>query len=447
MKKIRIGSGAGYAGDRIEPAVELAEKGDIDYLVFECLAERTIAIGQKQKQQDASKGYNELLIDRMRAVLPICVAKGIRIVTNMGSANPHAAGEAVIAVARELNLPKIKVAVVGGDDVLDTLISLNLTLDEAGVPVSQSRKEILSANAYMGVEGLVQALNDNADVVIAGRVADPSLFLSTMIHAFGWAADDWDRLGKGTCIGHLLECGGQITGGYYADPGFKDVPNLARLGFPIAEVNADGDAIITKVNGSGGCVCVDTCKEQLMYEIHRPDRYLTPDVVADFSSVSFTQQDNDVVKVSGATGFARTDTLKVSVGYQDGFIGEGEIAYAGPGAVARGQLALDIVRERFDICRLKLLETRFDLIGINALHGTQRSQYCEPYEVRARVAARCQSRQEAVKVGNEVETLYTNGPAGGGGVMKSVKEILAMDSTLLPRKYTQATVIYLESAQ
>ncbi|ATM96498.1 Protein of uncharacterised function (DUF1446) [Yersinia frederiksenii] len=446
MKKIRIGSGAGYAGDRIEPAVELAEKGDIDYLVFECLAERTIAIGQKQKQQDASKGYNELLIDRMRAVLPICMAKGIRIVTNMGSANPQAAGEAVIAVARELNLPKIKVAVVGGDDVLDTLLSLNLALDEAGGPVLQSGKEILSANAYMGAEGLVQALNDNADVVIAGRVADPSLFLSTMIHAFGWATDDWDRLGKGTCIGHLLECGGQVTGGYYADPGFKDVPNLARLGFPIAEVNAEGDAIITKVAGSGGCVCVDTCKEQLMYEIHRPDRYLTPDVVADFSHVSFTQQDNDVVRVSGATGIARTDTLKVSVGYQDGFIGEGEIAYAGPGAVTRGQLALDIVRERFDICRLELFETRFDLIGVNALHGGQRSQCSEPYEVRARVAARCQSRQEAVKVGNEVETLYTNGPAGGGGVMKSVKEILAMDSTLLPRKYTQATVIYLESA-
>ncbi|WP_019211230.1 acyclic terpene utilization AtuA family protein [Yersinia massiliensis] len=447
MKKIRIGSGAGYAGDRIEPAVELAEKGDIDYLVFECLAERTIAIGQKQKQQDASKGYNELLIDRMRAVLPVCLAKGIRIVTNMGSANPQAAGEAVIAVARELNLPKIKVAVVGGDDVLETLLSLNLTLDEAGVPVSQSGKTILSANAYMGVDGLVQALNDNADVVIAGRVADPSLFLSTMIHAFGWAADDWERLGKGTCIGHLLECGGQVTGGYYADPGFKDIPNLAQLGFPIAQVDANGDAIITKVAGSGGCVCVDTCKEQLMYEIHRPDRYLTPDVVADFSNVSFTQQGPDVVRVSGAKGAARTDTLKVSVGYQDGFIGEGEIAYAGPGAVARGQLALDIVRERFEICRLALLETRFDLIGVNALHGAQRSQRSEPYEVRARVAARCQSRQEAVKVGNEVETLYTNGPAGGGGVMKSVKEILAMDSTLLPRKYTQATVTYLESAQ
>ncbi len=445
MKKIRIGSGAGYAGDRIEPAVELAQQGNIDYLVFECLAERTIAIGQKQKQQDPAKGFNELLVDRMRAVLPLCIAKGITIITNMGSANPQAAGETVIALARELQLPPIKVAVVTGDDVYDQLLNADLVLDEAGVPVSQSGKNILSANAYMGAEGLVQALNGGANVIIAGRVADPSLFLSPMIHAFNWAFDDWERLGKGTCIGHLLECGGQVTGGYYADPGYKDVQGLARLGFPIAEVTEQGDGVITKVAGSGGRVCVDTCKEQLMYEIHRPDRYLTPDVVADFSGVSFVQLADDAVAVSGATGYPRTDTLKVSVGYLDGFIGEGEIAYAGPGAVNRGRLALEVVRERFALCGFTPEETRFDLIGVDALHGALRSQHGEPYEVRARVAARCLTHQQAIHVGNEVETLYTNGPAGGGGVMKSVKEILAMDSTLLSRNLTQAQVTYLES--
>lgn len=444
MKTIRIGSGAGYAGDRIEPAVELAEKGALDYLVFECLAERTIAIGQKQKQQNPGKGYNELLEARMRAVLPACCANGVRIISNMGAANPIAAGEAVLGVARELGLTQLKVAVVTGDDVLSRIKELDLTLDEAGVAISRFDKTILSANAYLGCEGLLEALATDAEVIIAGRVADPSLFLAPIMHAFNWAADDWHRLGMGTCIGHLLECAGQITGGYYADPGVKDVEGLARLGFPLAEVSEDGSAVITKVAGSGGRVTVDTCKEQLLYEIHRPDRYLTPDVVADFSHVIFSQQGEDAVQVSGATGMPRTDSLKVSVGYPDGFIGEGEISYAGPGSVNRGRLALDIVRERFALCGFTPAETRFDLIGINALHGETRGQYSEPYEVRARAAARCSSRADAVLVGNEVETLYTNGPAGGGGVMKSVKEILAMDSTLLPRHYVQHQVTVLE---
>ncbi|MEQ9945904.1 acyclic terpene utilization AtuA family protein [Pectobacterium aroidearum] len=444
MKTIRIGSGAGYAGDRIEPAVELAQKGDIQYLVFECLAERTIAIGQKQKQQNPEKGYNELLADRMHAVLPLCLEKGIKIITNMGSANPVAAGQRVLEIAKEIGADKLKIAVVTGDDVHSVLIAQDSKLDEMGQPVSRCGKDIISANAYLGADALVEALRQGADVIIAGRVSDPSLFLSAMMYEFNWAADDWDHLGKGTCLGHLLECAGQITGGYYADPGVKDIPHLDRLGFPIAEISEDGSAVITKVEGSGGRVCVDTCKEQLLYEIHRPDSYITPDVIADFSHVTFTQDGENRVRVQGATGRAKTDTLKVSVGYQDGFIGEGEISYAGPGAVARGRLALDIVKGRFALCQIDFQEVRYDLIGVDALHGAQRSQSSEPYEVRARVAARCTSRAQAVKVGNEVETLYTNGPAGGGGVNKAVKEILAMDSTLLSRACVTPAVDYLE---
>lgn len=444
MRKIRIGSGAGYAGDRIEPAVELAQHGELDYLVFECLAERTIAIGQKQKKQNPNKGYNELLEARMRAVLPSCQKNGVRILTNMGSANPIAAGHTVMNVAKELGLASFKVAVVTGDDVLSELQRLDLQLDEAGVSFSNSGKDIVSANAYMGIEGLVEALESGANMVIAGRVADPSLFLAPMVHEFGWPQDDWPKMGKGTCIGHLLECAGQITGGYFADPGVKDVPNLARLGFPIAEVDEHGDAIITKVAGSGGTVCEATCKEQLLYEIHRPDQYLTPDVVADFSQVTFQQVGEDRVAVSGATGTTRTETLKVSVGYNDGFIGEGEISYAGPNAVARGQLALDIVKERFSVCGFEPLEARYDLIGVNALHGETRSANHEPYEVRARVAVRCATAAEALLAGNEVEALYTNGPAGGGGAMKAVKEVLAMDSALIPRSQVHATVTLLE---
>lgn len=444
MKTIRIGSGAGYAGDRIEPALELAQKGDIQYLVFECLAERTIAIGQKQKQQNPEKGYNELLADRMYAVLPTCLEKGIKIITNMGSANPTAAGKRVLEIAKELGAKQLKIAVVTGDDAHDALIKNDARLDEIGKPISSCGKDIISANAYMGADAMVQALRDGADIIIAGRVSDPSLFLAPMMYEFNWAADDWEHLGKGTCLGHLLECAGQITGGYYADPGFKDIPHLERLGFPIAEIDENGDATITKVAGSGGRVCVDTCKEQLLYEIHRPDSYITPDVVADFTGVTFTQIGEDRVRVQGATGRAKTDTLKVSVGYQDGFIGEGEISYAGPGAVARGRLALEIVKGRFEVCGFDASEVRFDLIGVDALHGAERSARSEPYEVRARVAARCTTRAQAVKVGNEVETLYTNGPAGGGGVLKSVKEILAMDSTLLARALVTPAVNYLE---
>lgn len=444
MKKIRIGGGAGYAGDRIEPALELAQKGEIQYLVFECLAERTIAIGQKQKAADPTKGFNELLADRMNMVLPTCIEKGIKIITNMGSANPLYAGKLVAEIAKSLGAEKLKIAIVSGDDVLDMAIKSDLKLDEIGKPISQCNKQILSANAYLGAEAMVEALNNGADIIIAGRVSDPSLFLAPMMHEFGWKSDNWEMLGKGTLIGHLLECGGQITGGYYADPGFKDVPDLARLGFPIAEVDEQGNAVITKVAGSGGCVTVDTCKEQMLYEIHQPDRYITPDVVADFSQVTFTQIAVDRVEVRGGNGVERTGTLKVSVGYPDGFIGEGEISYAGPGAVARGQLALDIVKQRFDICSFKPEEVRYDLIGVNSLHGDTLSQSSQPYEVRVRVAARCNAKADAAKVGNEVETLYTNGPAGGGGATKSVKEILAMDSTLISRDLVTATVDYLE---
>lgn len=444
MKKIRIGCGAGYAGDRIEPAVEVAQKGDIQYLIFECLAERTIAIGQQQKQQNPKTGFNELLADRMRAVLPTCAEKGIKIITNMGSANPRAAGELTAEIARSFGINNLKIAIVEGDDVYNIVTQQDCKLDDTGKSISNSGKKIISANAYVGAEPLLQALQNGADIVIAGRVSDPSLFLSAMMYEFNWKSTNWSLLGKGTVIGHLLECAGQITGGYYADPGYKDVPNLARLGFPIAEITEDGDAVITKVEGSGGCVTVDTCKEQMLYEIHQPNRYITPDVVTDFTGVTFTEVGKDRIAVSGATGYERTETLKVSVGYQDGFIAEGEISYADPGALARGQLALDIVKERLQICQVKPEEIRFDLIGVNSLHGAKLSESGQPYEVRARVAARFYDKAEAVKIGNEVETLYTNGPAGGGGVMKSVKNIVAMDSTLLNRELVKPVVDYLE---
>lgn len=442
MRSIRIGSGAGYSGDRIEPAVELAEKGDIQYLVFECLAERTIAIAQGAKLKDPAKGYDPLLEARMRAVLPACHARGVRIVTNMGAANPQAGAAAIRAIARSLGLESLRVAAVSGDDVVEALRGGDHRVTETGQPVAALGDHLVSANAYLGAAPIVEALAAGADVVITGRVADPALFLAPLVHAFGWSMEDWDLMGKGTVVGHLLECAGQITGGYFADPGVKDVAGLARLGFPIAEVTENGTAVITKVAGSGGAVTTATCKEQLLYEIHDPRAYLTPDVVADFSGVRFEQLGPDRVRVTGATGRTRPDTLKVSVGYTDGFIGEGQISYAGPGALARGRLALEIVRERLALTGVETSELRFDLIGHNAILGDSLAEAAgrEPYEVRLRVAGRTDRLSEAERVGNEVETLYTNGPAGGGGAFKSAKPVVAMLSALIPRGLVRPTV-------
>lgn len=445
MKPIRIGSGAGYSGDRIEPAVELAEKGDLDYLIFECLAERTIALAQRARMSDPDAGYDPLLEDRMRAVLPACRRRGIRILTNMGAANPLAAAAKVREVARALGLHGLKVAAITGDDVLED-VRRDDSVDDTGQRVSRFGERLLSANAYIGAQALAEALAQGAEVVVTGRAADPALVLAPLIHAFGWRMDDWHRLGQGTLAGHLLECAGQITGGYFADPGYKDVAGLARLGFPIGEVDEDGSVVITKVAGSGGQVTAATCKEQMLYEIHDPSAYVTPDVVADFSNVRIAQEGPDRVRISGATGRARPGTLKVSVGYVDSYVGEGQMSYAGPGALARARLALEIVAERLKLTGVQASEIRCDLLGVNALHGEKLSAGTpEPYEVRIRVAGRTDSLREATRIANEVESLYTCGPAGGGGATKSARDIVAVVSALLPREAVR-TAVHIEEA-
>jgi hypothetical protein len=443
MRTIRIGAGAGYSGDRIEPAVELAEKGALDYLVFECLAERTIALAQQARLKDPAGGYDPLLAARMQAVLPICHANKVRIITNMGAANPLGAAEATRAIARKLGLPGLKIAAITGDDVLTEAKDADLALDN-GDSVKALGNRIVSANAYVGARSIADALAAGAEIVITGRAADPALFLGALVHEFGWAMDDWDLLGKGIVVGHLLECAGQITGGYFADPGPKDVQGLARLGFPIGEVREDGDLVVTKVAGSGGQVTPATVKEQLLYEIHDPAQYFQPDVVADFSEVRIEEVGPDRVHVTGGRGKPKTGLLKTSVGYVDSYVGEGQISYAGPGAVARGRLALDIVRERLALTGVTTSELRFDLIGVNALHGDA-SGTAEPYEVRVRVTGRTETLTEAVKIGNEVETLYTNGPAGGGGAWKSAREVIAVASCLVPEQAAQLSVSLVES--
>lgn len=414
MTPFRIGCGAGFQGDRIEPATDLANRGELDVLVFECLAERTIALAQQARMKDPEAGYDPLLERRLRATLPGCVRHGTRIITNMGAANPWAGAAKARAILAELGL-SLKVAVVTGDDVSGSIAGYSL--DETGETAQALGSRLVSANAYIGVSGIVEALAQGADIVICGRVSDPALFLAPLVHHFGWALNDYEKLGRGTLIGHLLECSAQITGGYFADPGVKDVPNLAHIGFPLAEVTADGNAIITKLDNTGGMITPATCTEQLLYEIHDPARYIQPDVVADFSGVTFTSVGPDRVAIGGATGHPPTGQLKVSVAYRDGWLGEGQISYAGVNARQRAGLARSILDQR--LTDPKIDERLGQLIGSDD-------------DMRLRYAARCADAATAQMIGEEVESLYLCGPAAGGGVTKSVREIVAIASTLIP---------------
>lgn len=467
-RPFRIGAGAGYSGDRIDPARDLAERGQLDVLVFECLAERTIALAQLRRQQDPGNpeaGFDPLLRERLRAVLPACTRQGVTIVTNMGAANPAAAGRAALEVARELGLGRLRVAVVTGDDVLPWLSQHEVPLLEGGGASTASLAgRIVSANAYLGADALLPALKGRPDLVVTGRVADPALFLAPLMHRFGWAADDWVRLGRGIAVGHLLECAAQVSGGYIAEPGRLEVPRLEDVGFPLAEVGVDGNAVITKLPGTGGRVDRLTCTAQLLYEIEDPARYLQPDVTADFSGVRLEEVGADRVAVSGACGQERPAALKASVGVREGYIGEGQISYAGPGAHARGELALRVLAHRLRVLGLDGLEHRAELIGVNALHGPaaglrrdplaaagevtaappQREAFMEPQEVRVRLAARCPTRALAERIGQEVEALYLNGPAAGGGATQGVREVLAVVSCLVPREAVQPAVHWLE---
>lgn len=441
MRTIRIGSGAGYGGDRIEPAIDLICRGELDYIIFECLAERTIALAQLEKLQDPEKGYNSLLERRFSRILDVYREHPVKIVTNMGAANPEAAVRKVCSMAKERGLTGLKIAAVAGDDLLPLISGFyHVPTMETDAPLGELKDKIVSANAYLGCGGIVEALKQGADIIITGRVSDPALVLGPLIYEFGWQSPE--MLGKGTLAGHLLECAGQVTGGYYAEPGVKDVPELWNLGFPIAEVQEDGTVTITKLPGCGGMVTCDTVKEQLIYELQDPANYFTPDCVADFQMVSALQEGKDRVKLTGASGKPHNGCYKVSVGYRDGYIGEGEISYGGANALARAKLAAEIIGRRLDIAGIRTEEVRYDLIGCSSLYPEALShgiQPAEPAEVRLRVAARTLEKADAEAIGLEVEALYTNGPAGGGGANKRLRPILSVASILVPQEMAKPT--------
>ena len=435
-QKIRIGCGAGFSGDRIEPAVLLAENAALDYLVLECLAERTIALAQKRKMLDANKGYDPLLEKRIIGLLPHLVKNNVKLITNMGAANPIAAAKKIVEIANTLGF-NIKVAAVTGDDVLDSVQANAIAMFDTDHNKPLSEYAIVSANAYMGAEALVEALQTGADIIITGRVADPSLFLAPMIYEFGWNFNQYDLLGKATVTGHLLECAGQVTGGYFADDVYKSVEGLENLGHPFADVSTDGSSVISKLNNTGGVVNIDTVKEQLLYEVMNPQQYFTPDVVADFTTVQVKEIGKDQVQINGGSGKVKPSTYKVSVGYKAFYLGEGEISYAGSTAYERAKLAGNILQQRL---HNTFSDLRIDYIGMQSLHQTDFDYNNKPYEVRVRIAAKANTTEQAALIGEEVEALYTNGPAGGGGARKYVNEVIGIVSTLIDRNNIQAQV-------
>ena len=431
---LRIGCGAGFSGDRTDAASPVVQDlidglhtcGGSAVLIFETLAERTLALAQLARVANPLAGYEPLLLDYLRPVLASCLMHGIRIVSNFGAANPLAAADAIAELSRSLNLRAPRIAVVSGDDVRahPEVLSLAQSLPHP----------LVSANAYLGAQAIAQALNAGADIVVCGRVADPSLTLGPAMAHFGWKPDDWDALAGATMAGHLLECGAQVTGGYYADPGFKDLPDLAHVGFPIARIEADGSCTLTKPQGTGGCIDSHTVKEQLLYEIDNPAAYITPEVVADITLAMVTELGSDCVRLSGVKGHPRPAHLKVNMCHENGWFAEGEISYAGPRAEARARLAGDILRER-----LPLLSLRVDLIGVSSIWADDAGALLAALpdaghtDVRLRIAASHQDKAVAEQLLREVNALYTCGPAGGGGVRTGLRMRLGLVSCLLPQ--------------
>ena len=435
MKTIRVAAGAGYGGDRIEPALDIIRRGNADYIIFECLAERTIALAQKEKLENANGGYNPLLNYRMEQVIPLLRKHPIKIITNMGAANPIAATQRIYEIAKQSGLGHLKIVAIEGDDVVDMILdSPDLAIMETNGSLSDIRDRIISANTYMGALEISQALQQGADIVVTGRVADPSLVTGPLMYEFNRQYDDYDFLGKTIAAGHLLECAGQVTGGYFADPGKKDVPELWNLGFPILTFHEDGSLILEKLPDTGGLLNTGTVKEQLLYEVQDPSEYRTPDVVADFSKMRVEQIGENKVQVSGATGKICTGTLKVSVGYTDGWIGTGEISYGGQNCVARAKLAEEIVTHRLaKQYSFKPYEMRSDLLGVNSLYKNAVSAPDLYSEVSLRMAIRTETEEQAAVIGREIESLYTNGPSGGGGARRSVTKVISVASVLISK--------------
>ncbi|NYT25502.1 DUF1446 domain-containing protein [Alcaligenaceae bacterium] len=442
-----VGCAAGGSGDRLDAARPIVDEFIArrlpSVLIFENLAERTLAFAQLAKRANPSAGYEPLLDQEVRPILEDCLRHGISIVSNFGAANPQAAAQHLLRMARELGCPPPRIAIIEGDDLSD---GRGRELLRPLLPSECAGRTFVSANVYQGAWEIADALRAGAQIVVTGRVADPSLVVGPAIAHFGWSRDDWHRLAGATMAGHLLECGAQVTGGYFADPGLKDVPDLANVGYPIVELSEDSTCVVTKPRGTGGLVSIRTVKEQLLYEVHDPGRYLTPDVIADVTSAVVEQAGPDRVRVSGVRGHPRPSTLKALAYFEGGWLGEAEISYAGPNAEARARLAMEIVRKRMggDI------ELRFDLIGRLSVHADDKGNLMKELapahgqDIRLRAATRHDDEARVDQLLREVYTLWLCGPAAGGGVRTAKRQRLSNVTCFVERETVPAAFRFVE---
>src|SRR6266496_4433367 len=447
MKSLRIAAGLGFYGDSWQPIKASIERGNVQYVCSDHLAELTLAILQKNRQRDPTLGYTQDLVPMLSDLLPLAIRHGARFVLNAGGLNPLAARQALLAVLRKLGL-KLKVGVVLGDAVIERLDDLqaagaSLAHMDTGVDIATVRERLLFANAYLGARPLVEALDAGADIVLTGRVADAALFLAPTIHELSWRWDDWDKLAQGIVVGHLLECSGQATGGNFGGD-WRSIPDLAHIGYPIAEVWESGEAVITKAPGTGGRVSIDTLREQLLYEVHDPRHYLTPDVDVDMTTLQMQEIGPDQVHVTGATGLPAPDTLKIVAGYEDGVMGQAMLGYAWPDALAKAQAAAQIIQQQMQEIGLKAEETLVEYLGYNSLHGplADSTHANDLNEVYVRIAVRCADKKEAAKLGRLFPPLALSGPPfiGGAAGMLEPRGLLGIWPTLAPRSIIEEYV-------
>lgn len=452
MKTVRIGGGAACAEDRVDHAVDMIERGNLDFVIFDSLSENELSQVTIKKLQDPTlPGYDLQLEKRMTQVLPAVLKNKVKLVSNMGSTNPLAAAEWVRDYARELGYKDIKIAAVAGDWVVDYLKTSDCRTVEGDKVCSGFGDDLVTANAYVPIQCIVDALEGGADIVLTGRVGDAAMALGALRYAFGWKDDEWDKLATGMMVGHMLECSAQLSGGYYADPPYKVVPNAHKIGYPIAEVSENLDVIFTKIDGSGGVVDVDVCKEQALYEVHDPKNYYHADVTIDLSNIQLEQVGKDRVRmVAGSIkGKPHTDKLKVSMGVKEGYFTSCYVWYAGPGALSRAKYARDMIYTRFDYLGYKPDAVKIFIMGVDGLYGDAPGvpKDLDPWEVGLRMAARSHNKKELVYMVAEVTANMTNeGPAACSCENSSlyVRDVVAYYHTFIPRDVPKLTITYLE---